>query len=144
VTNLVNMAMPLIRYQITDEVELRTERCGCSHPGRWIADVGGRLDDWFTYGSVTVHPHTFRSVLAAHPAVVEYQVRQTSQGAAVSIDTAGVAVDATAIRDALAAKLARAGLASPHVTVLHDGPVQRHGETAKLKRFVALEPEARA
>ncbi|HVM08467.1 MAG TPA: hypothetical protein VM345_08400 [Acidimicrobiales bacterium] len=139
VTNLVNLVMPLIRYQITDEVELREGRCGCPHPGRWTGDVGGRLDDWFTYGSIDVHPHTFRTVLAGHPAVVEYQVRQIPNGAEVSIDTAGAAVDVAAIRDAVAAKLEHAGLRAPRVIVLDGGPVQRHGETGKLKRFVPLD-----
>jgi len=46
-TNLYNHALPLIRYEITDEVTVLPEPCPCGSAYRRIADVQGRLDDVF-------------------------------------------------------------------------------------------------
>ena len=77
-TNLFNRALPLIRYEITDEVTILTDPCPCGSARRCVADVQGRLDDVFVYDGRRVHPHLFRSALGRHPGVVEYQVRQTT------------------------------------------------------------------
>src|SRR6266436_5075795 len=47
VTNLFNHTLPLIRYEITDEVTLLDEPCRCGSGHRLIADPQGRLDDTF-------------------------------------------------------------------------------------------------
>ena len=58
VTSLINRTLPLIRYEMTDEVTLLDETCPCGSPFRLIADVHGRADDWFEYPSgAKVHPH---------------------------------------------------------------------------------------
>ncbi len=56
ITNLFNHTLPLIRYEITDEVTLLDEPCSCGRGHRLIADPQGRLDDTFGYGTVAVHP----------------------------------------------------------------------------------------
>ena len=76
-TNLFNRVLPLIRYEITDEVTILTEPCPCGSAHRCVADIQGRLDDVFVYDGRRVHPHVFRSALGRHAGVVEYQVRQT-------------------------------------------------------------------
>ena len=66
VTNVINHALPLIRYELTDEVTFLAEPNPGPWTGRRIADIHGRLDDSFTYdGGVEVHPHVFRSALGA-------------------------------------------------------------------------------
>ncbi len=80
-TNLFNRVLPLIRYEITDEVTILTEPCPCGSAHRSVADIQGRLDDVFVYDGLRVHPHVFRSALGRHPGVVEYRVRQTADGA---------------------------------------------------------------
>ena len=65
VTNLSNCTpLPLIRYEITDEVTVLDHPCSCGSAYRLIDDVQGRLDDAFRYvSSAHVHPHVFRSRL---------------------------------------------------------------------------------
>ena len=95
VTNLFNPVMPLIRYEITDEVTLMDEPCACGSAHRRIADIQGRSDDTFEYANGTrIHPHVFRSILGRDAAIVEYQARQTPAGADITICTQG-AVDPT-------------------------------------------------
>ena len=48
-TNLFNRALPLIRYEITDEVTIMSEPCPCGSAHRCVADIQGRLDDVFVY-----------------------------------------------------------------------------------------------
>jgi phenylacetate-CoA ligase len=56
-TNLFNPVLPLIRYEITDQVTFLDESCACGSEHRRIADIQGRLDDVFIYPNrVTVHP----------------------------------------------------------------------------------------
>ena len=137
VTNLYNHVLPLIRYEVTDEVTVLAGTCPCGSAFRRIADPQGRLDDTFTYpGGVSIHPHLFRSALGQHQQIIEYQVRQTPRGAAIRVvtnaplDTVRVA---TMIRQALAA----AGLAQPQVSLAQAASIDRQ-PTGKLKRFIPL------
>lgn len=45
-TNLSNMAFPLLRYAMTDGFRWRDERCACGRPGRVIASIDGRDEDY--------------------------------------------------------------------------------------------------
>ena len=59
VTNLYNPVLPLIRYEVTDEVRIRSGPCACGSSFRRIEDPQGRLDDLFVYRTGTVvHPHS--------------------------------------------------------------------------------------
>jgi phenylacetate-coenzyme A ligase PaaK-like adenylate-forming protein len=60
VTNVINRVLPLIRYELSDEMTFVAD----ANPGPWIGrrivPVAGRCDDLFTYaGGVTVHPMFF-------------------------------------------------------------------------------------
>ena len=102
------------------------------------ADISGRLDDAFTYrDGVVVHPHVIRSVLGGEAQVVEYQVRQTVDGADVLLRAAG-ALDTPRLVRALEAVLRRSGCAAPRVTVRTVDELSRVG-IGKLKRFVPLD-----
>ncbi len=62
VTNVVNHALPLIRYELNDEVTMLVEPNPDPWTGRRIADPEGRVDGVFAYdGGVEVHLHLFRS-----------------------------------------------------------------------------------
>ena len=136
-TNLYNPVLPLIRYEITNEVTFLPGPCPCGSAHQRIADVQGRLDDVFTYQGRRVHPHLFRTALSREAGVVEYQVRQTPSGAAIAVRcTAPVSLDG--LRDRVAAALARAGLERPQVTVEVVDRFERPGGPAKLKRFIPL------
>jgi phenylacetate-coenzyme A ligase PaaK-like adenylate-forming protein len=137
-TNLFNPLLPLIRYEITDQVTLLDEPCACGSAHRRIADIQGRLDDVFTYpGGIVVHPHAFRSVLGRDAPVIEYQVRQTLRGADVLL-RAHQPVDERRLARALEAELDRAGCPQPLVTVRAVEQIPRVG-IGKLKRFVPVE-----
>jgi phenylacetate-CoA ligase len=137
-TNLYNPVLPLIRYEITDEVTVLPGPCPCGSAHQRIADVQGRLDDVFTYQDLRVHPHLFRTALSREAGIVEYQVRQIPAGAAIAIRcTTPVSLDA--LRDRVAAGLAAAGLDRPRVTVEIVDRFERPGGPAKLKRFIPLD-----
>ena len=135
-TNLYNHTLPLIRYEITDEVTLLSEACPCGSAHRVIADPQGRLDDVFHYGPLVVHPLVFRSPLGLCSDIVEYQVHQTARGADITVRCV-----AHAELDALAAeirgKLITAGLDDPEVRITALDQLPRQ-DTGKLKRFIPL------
>jgi phenylacetate-CoA ligase len=136
-TNLYNPVLPLIRYEITDEVTVLPGPCLCGSAHRRIADVQGRLDDVFIYPGLRVHPHLFRTALSRETGVVEYQVRQTPDGAAIAIRCV-VPVSLDGLRDRIVAALALAGLDRPQVTVGTVDRLERPDGPAKLKRFIPL------
>lgn len=140
-TNLYNDALPLIRYEITDEVTILPDPCPCGSAHRCIADIQGRLDDAFVYGDRRVHPHVFRSVLSRHSGVVEYQVRQTEHGARITL-RCGAAVDLRALRHEVAKALASLGLCRPTVELTVVEQLERAPGTSKLKRFVPVRAES--
>lgn len=137
VTNLFNRVLPLIRYEITDEVTILGDACPCGSAHRCVADIQGRLDDVFVYDGRRVHPHAFRSALGRHPGVVEYQVRQTRQGAGIALRCAGP-VDLDRLRGEIAEVLGGAGLPSPVVELTVAERLERDPGPAKLRRFVPL------
>jgi phenylacetate-CoA ligase len=86
VTALVNPTLPLIRFELTDQVTFLDGPCPCGSAHQLIADLESRLDDVFTYpGGLVVHPHVFGAQLRRDRGIVEYQVRQTPAGAEVLV-----------------------------------------------------------
>ncbi len=137
VTNLFNPVLPLIRYEITDEVTLLDESCPCGSQHRLVGDVQGRHDEGFTYaGRLRVHPHLFRSRLGRERNILEYQVRQTPTGAAVSFCGRGE-VDVRALQEDLEEMLHRQGIELPDVSLSLVAQIERTA-IGKLKRFVPL------
>jgi phenylacetate-coenzyme A ligase PaaK-like adenylate-forming protein len=129
--------MPLIRYEITDEVTLLDEPCACGSAHQRITDIEGRNDDTFIYGDgVSVHPHIFRSILGRDAAISEYQVQQTRTGAEIIVCADG-AVDVEALNHTLQEALTRSGCPESTVKVTVVESIQRLA-TGKLKRFLTL------
>jgi phenylacetate-CoA ligase len=139
VTNLFNPLMPLIRYEISDEVTLLDEPCVCGSVHQRIADIEGRNDDTFVYASgASVHPHLFRSILGREPAISEYQVQQTQAGVEISVCTEE-SFDVESLSRKLAEALARSGCPEPVVTMTAVESIPRLA-TGKLKRFLVIPP----
>jgi phenylacetate-coenzyme A ligase PaaK-like adenylate-forming protein len=137
VTNLYNHALPLIRFEVTDEVTVLDGTCPCGSAFRRIADPQGRLDDTFVYPSgVSVHPHIFRSSLGEHRQIVEYQVRQTERGADVRL-VADAEIDAAVVCAKIEDALGALGLDRPEVTLRRVATLDRQ-TSGKLKRFLPL------
>ena len=136
-TNLFNHVLPLIRYEITDEVTILTEPCPCGSAHRCVADIQGRLDDVFMYDGRRVHPHVFRSALGRRAGVVEYQVHQTPRGARIAI-RCSEPVDVDGLRGEISLALACLGLERPIVEITAVERLERDPGPAKLRRFVPL------
>jgi len=106
-TNVINQVLPLIRYELTDELSLLEEPNPDPWTGRRVSEVHGRLDDHFRYADgVEVHPHVFRSALACIPEVTEYQVCQMERGAGIVVQATG-RPDLTPARQTIGAAPAR-------------------------------------
>jgi len=136
-TSLTNLTQPLIRYELTDEMIRLPDPCSCGMTLMRIADVEGRVDDGFVYADgPTLHPFTFRSHLGRAREIVEYQVRQTADGADVHV-VASAPLDTNALADRLRAALVGHGLARAAVTVRVVEALDRQA-TGKLRRFVPL------
>ena len=82
-TGLSNRTFPFIRYDLGDEIALMPDPCACGSAFARVAEISGRRDDGFVYGSHTVPASAFRHVLGTDPRIVEYQVVQTERGADV-------------------------------------------------------------
>ena len=137
VTNLYNPALPLIRFEVTDEVQVVPGPCPCGSVLRRIGDPQGRLDDTFTYpDGTTVHPHVFRDVLGQHPTLVEYQVRQTTRGADIAIVTAGP-TDEAAVASPSRPPCDAPACHKPSSPLTSSPRIDRQ-DSGKLKRFVPL------
>ncbi len=134
VTNLINLAQPLIRYELTDELTLLDEPCACGSALRRVDDIAGRTDDVFVYPhGIVVHPLTFRSLLGRERNVVDYQVRQTLRGATISLRSSGT-IDLVTLTRRIADSLERAGVPGSEVTIEHVEAFERQ-VSGKLKRF---------
>ena len=137
ITNVINHVMPLIRYELTDEVTLLDEPNPGPWTGRRIADIEGRSDDVFAYDGVEVHPYVFRSAIGRRRAVLEYQVRQTATGADITLRTASP-LDIDALTRELVDALTALGLPTPDVRVCLAETIPRPGNAGKVRTFVPL------
>jgi len=136
-TNLINPLMPLIRYEITDEVTLLDEPCPCGSQFARVGDIQGRTDDCFVYeGGIVVHPHVLRSPLGRAREVIEYQVRQTPAGADIDVRCSSGADLGHLERD-VAEHLQAVGLRNPAVNVRRVDEIARTA-AGKVARFVPL------
>jgi phenylacetate-CoA ligase len=137
VTNVINHVLPLIRYELTDEITMLDE----PNPGPWtarrIADIEGRSDDIFAYDRIEVHPYVFRSAIGRRRNVLQYQVRQTPTGADITL-RAPTPIDTNALARELVAALAALGLQTPDVQVSILETIPRPGNAGKLRAFVPL------
>lgn len=135
VTGLANRTFPFIRYDIGDQVTLIAGDCACGSAFARVADIEGRRDDDFRYGSIAVPPLVFRHILGSDPSISEYQVTQTADGADILVvgspDTIGLTSD-------LVGALTNHGLERPMVRIHTIDQLSRHQVSGKLRRFIPL------
>jgi len=134
-TGLTNRTFPFVRYDLGDEITLISEPCPCGSAFARVADISGRRDDDFVYGSQSVPASAFRHVLGTDPHIVEYQVLQTEAGADVLVVATG---DPQSLVPALVSALQRHGIADPSIRIRTVETLERHQASGKLKRFVPL------
>ena len=134
-TGLANRTFPFIRYDLGDQVTWLPEPCPCGSAFARVADIGGRRDDDFQYGTVVVPASAFRYVLGTDPQVSEYQVTQTVGGADILVVGAP---DIATLTAAVVTALRAQGLTDPTIRIQVADRLQRHEATGKLRRFVPL------
>ena len=78
ITNLSNYIQPFIRYELTDRVIVRNEKCKCGKNSCWI-EVEGRTDDIleFENGSL-IAPMSFYKILEEIKEIDRFQLIQKS------------------------------------------------------------------
>jgi phenylacetate-coenzyme A ligase PaaK-like adenylate-forming protein len=134
-TGLSNRTFPFIRYDLGDEITMTSEPCPCGSAFARIAEISGRRDDDFVYGSHSVPAGAFRHVLGTDPHIVEYQVVQTEAG----VDVLVVAdADVQALAPALVTAMQRHGVAKPSIRICEVATLGRNLASGKLRRFVPL------
>jgi phenylacetate-CoA ligase len=132
-TNLYNLAQPLIRYELCDAFVRRPD---AAEHGHMRACVEGRAGEVLRYRTVEVHAHVVRSELVRTAGVIDYQVRQTPSG----IDVDVIAPDGAEedLADRIGDALAGAGLRAPQVKLRIVDELERDPQSGKLRRLVQL------
>jgi phenylacetate-coenzyme A ligase PaaK-like adenylate-forming protein len=152
VTNLVDYAQPLIRYELSDVVTLADGSNPSGRPYRRIASIEGRRMDTLHLprrggGEVALHPTGLSPAFASLPEVREYQVLHDHRGLHVRVVLAPGADPATPerLRRALAAAVEAAGAVAPPVEVVEVDALEREpGPAAKLKLVKSTVPSRHA
>jgi len=139
VTPLFRFTLPLVRYELTDRVELSDARPNCGSGFRMISGIEGRLEDLFKYeGGIEISPGVFKKALAQEPGILEYQVHQTRQGAHIIL-TSATPIDGERLSRSICSLLGEFMDNEPVVTVRQVDLIERSGDAAKLRRFISLE-----
>jgi len=134
-TNLFNLALPLIRYELSDRVKVATDPCSCGSAHTHLEEVQGATASCFEYeDGVTVDPEEIGSILARERDVLAYQVHQTEGGVEVWIRSEGH-VHLRAVGQRVASALGKGGVEHPSVSVRRVESIERE-PTGKLRRYV--------
>lgn len=81
-TNLVRMAMPLMRYRTRDLAFVHPEPCPCGRTHRRLSRIQGRTDDMLIVNGVNVFPSQIEEVIMSIPEVgTNYMIHLTRVGA---------------------------------------------------------------
>lgn len=120
VSVLFSRTQPLIRYELSDRVQLATDTCACGMPYRRINAIQGRAEDVLSLpgpgGPVEVHPNVFHDVLETAP-VAQWQVVQDVDSLRVLVVAPEPQFDPVALHAQLTRALTRLGVIAPSVEV---------------------------
>ena len=135
-TNLTNFAMPMIRYEVDDIIEIGPPLP--DYPGfRTVTRILGKATFWFEYGNVRVHPTAFSNILEEEREVEEFQIAQTHQGAHIKL-VCGGEPNISEIKETILDNLHKYGLKDPKIDFEVVDSLPHHPETGKIKRFIPL------
>ncbi len=148
-TNLVNYTQPLIRYELSDAVQLEAGPDPSGRPFDRIARIDGRSDDVLRLpaaggGEVTVHPYRLRAPFVRLLDVLQYQVVHRTDGLLVRIVVRDPAPRGVAghVRSVIQDALAGAGASFPVEVEVVDAIEREPGHAAKVKLVVSEVPRA--
>lgn len=135
-TNLYNYTLPLIRYEMADQLLFLDNQCACGINHQLIAEPGGRPEFDFIYPkNIFVHHLTFVTPLLLEKNIREYQVIQTRDGADIKIMSAGP-IDTNRLRDTLCTSLKVLGLDEPRINFIEISQFEYKSD--KIRRFLRL------
>lgn len=135
-TNLTNFAMPMIRYEVDDIIEIGPPLP--EYPGfRTVTRILGKATFWFEYGNVRVHPTAFSNILEEEREVEEFQIVQTREGALIKL-VCGGEPNISEIKETIVDNLHKYSLSDPKVDFEVVDSLPHHPETGKIKRFIPL------
>ena len=148
-TNLVNRTQPLIRYELSDAVELGAGVDPSGRPFDRIARIDGRSDEVLTLpgrdgGAVAVHPYRLRAPFVQLLEVLQYQIVHRSDEILVRIVLRKSAPDSLPERVGAAVEHAidEAGARIPVRVEVVDAIAREAGHAAKAKLVVSEVPAA--
>ncbi len=146
-TNLVQRTQPLIRYELSDAVQLEAGPDPSGRPYDRIARVDGRSDDVLRLpaavggGDVAVHPYRLRAPFVKLLDVVQYQVVHRAGGLLVRIVARETAPDLPdRVRGAVEDALAKAGARCAVEVEVVPAIARERGHAAKVKLVVSEAP----
>lgn len=123
-TNLDNLAQPIIRYELDDMLTLDSDPCTCGRTSRRIVAIEGRAGDILRFEapdgtSIPIHPNHLLEHVGEQPWVREWQVtyRPGDLDLAIVAQPGSKPNQDTVIRE-LVQRIADAGAKPPHVRVL--------------------------
>jgi len=135
VTNLYNLALPIIRCEIDDRVTVSPDPCRCGSAYTLVTEVQRRRRERFVYDDgVSLDPAEIGSLLAREKAVQAYQVRQTHDGAEIHLKSQRP-LHLRAVAQRVASALGKGGLDSPSVSVHRVDEIERD-PAGGLRRYV--------
>jgi phenylacetate-coenzyme A ligase PaaK-like adenylate-forming protein len=143
-TNLINYAQPLIRYELTDSVVESTLPNPAGRPWRCLLSVDGRTADILYFPkpdgtTVAVHPSVLGSAVAPLAEVGEYAFTYDAQGlhAQIVLTPQAAANVPERLRTALKSAIASTGAVPPEIEVLPVTALRREpGGKLRLVRSI--------
>ena len=136
-TNLDNVILPLINYEIEDRIRFMSEPCSCGNPHPVIEEPKGRtINDFIYQNNIAVHYLNFATPLLADGYVVEFHVMQTINGVKINLVANGP-VKKNVIINAIQQSFSQLGLHNSHVEIV-EVPNINYLPSGKLQRFTPL------
>lgn len=137
VTNVLNSALPLIRYALADDVQLLGVDDTSPWPERVVLPPTGRKYPWFSYASgVGVHSFGFEDAMAPVPGVADFQIARTERGVRITV-VPSEGFDGGLAVGRVHRMLVERGLVAPAVELHVASELSRTPIGGKLVRYVA-------
>lgn len=155
ITNLLNTAQPLLRYELTDQVEVDARPCDCGSPFARMR-VFGRTDDTFFLrdpsGAWQAHPPIpLELVFLQVPGLLQYQLVHERQNELRVFFVAEPGARGQQVAGVIDAQLSRylgdhGLLASVSFSIEQTGRIERPAESRKIRQIKSVvgRPEAAA
>jgi phenylacetate-coenzyme A ligase PaaK-like adenylate-forming protein len=139
VTGLQNKTMPLIRFQLDDQLLKAKRNLCCNKSFGVIGGVLGRPADMFYYGDIAVHGYCFRMIFLSFPEITNYQLLQTKDGVLVYLSEDYFLREdlVMKLKNMIADAIMKLGVVSPKVEVQYVSEFKKT-QAGKIPKLVAL------